>query len=155
MALADLDGDGRIDVIYPEAATHAYYINSTLVRRPSSFTVEVVGPNGERNQYGRVIQIFPAGTTQTFTRVVDGGSGYLAQNQYPILVGTPYLGRHVVKVYFAPLTRCTYGGPPCQATVLTFSILPGERAIAFAPSVSHPSGVAVVYPRHAPPGKPR
>jgi hypothetical protein len=49
----------------------------------------------------------------TFTRVVDGGSGYLAQGQYPILVGTPYAGAHLVSVRF-------------QDRTVEFVISPGE-----------------------------
>jgi len=140
MALADLDDDGKIDVIYERA----FYDNDTQAPGRGAFTVEVVGPNGERNQFGRVIQVFPPATSRIFTRVVDGGSGYLTQNQYPILVGTPYAGTHTVKVYFAPLTACTYGGPPRQPVVLQFSIQPGQHAEAYAPSEAHPIGIAVI-----------
>jgi len=140
MSLADLDGDGKIDVVYESA----YFENQTNTTGRGSFTVEVLGPNGEHNQFGRVIQVSPPGTSRIFTRVVDSGSGYLAQNQYPILVGTPFTGPHTAKVYFAPLTPCAYGGPPCQPAVLTFAISPGQRAEAYAPSAAHPNGVAVV-----------
>jgi len=142
MALADLDNDGTIDVVYPAVDGMAYYENSTP--KGHSFTVEVDGPNGEHNQYGRVIQVFPSGSKQIFTRVVDGGSGYLTQNQYPILVGTPFTAQHTVKVYFAPLTKCVYGGPACQAAVLTFTITPGQYATAYAPSPGSPSGRVVI-----------
>ena len=148
MALADLDADGKIDVIYPEAVTHAYYTNTTPTPTPSSFTVEVDGPNGEHNQYGRVIQVFPPGTSQIYTRVVDSGSGYVAQNQYPILVGTPFTGSHTVKVYFAPLAGCAYGGPPCAPAVLSFSIMPGQHATAYAPSAAHPTGTVAIVAGH-------
>jgi FG-GAP-like repeat len=143
MALADFDGDGTIDVIYPSSKGVNYYTN-TSGRGGHSFTVEVVGPNGEHNQYGRVIQVFPPGTTQIYTRVVDSGSGYLSQNQYPILVGTPYAGAHTVKAYFAPLTKCAYGGPPCQPVILSFAIAPGQRAEAYAPSAAYPTGRVVI-----------
>jgi hypothetical protein len=144
MALADLNGDGRIDVIYPEATERAYYDNETDTTGRGSFTLEVLGPNGEHNQYGRVIQVFPPGTPRIFTRVVDSGSGYLAQNQYPIVVGTPFAGAHTVKVYYAPLTPCVYGGPPCKPAILTFSIEPGQHALTYAPSTANPNGLAVV-----------
>jgi hypothetical protein len=146
MALADLDGDGKIDVIYPEAGQHAYYINKTKRPGAGAFTVEVLGPNGEHNQFGRVIQVFPPGTSRIFTRVVDSGSGYLTQNQYPILVGTPFTGAHTVKVYYAPLTPCVYGGPPCQPAVVSFAIEPGEHAMTYAPSAASPTGLVVINP---------
>ena len=142
MALADIDGDGSMDVVYPAVDGVAYYENTTP--QGYSFTVDIVGPNGERNQFGRVMQVFPPGSTQIYTRVVDGGSGYLTQNQYTLLVGTSFTGAHNVKVYFAPLTKCSYGGPPCQAAVLNFSISPGQHALAYAPSAAHPNGVAVL-----------
>ena len=144
MALADLNGDGKIDIIYAAAGQRAYYINQTRTASGAgSFTVEVLGPNGEHNQYGRVIQVFPPETSRIFTRVVDGGSGYLTQSQYPILVGTPYTGTHQVKVYYAPLMPCTYGGQPCQATVLEFGIQPGQHAQTYAPSAAYPTGTVV------------
>jgi hypothetical protein len=143
MALADLDNDGSIDVFYTDNDGLAYYMNTTP-QMGHSFTVEVLGANGEHNQFGRVIQVFPPGTSQIYTRVVDGGSGYLTQNQYPILVGTPFSGPHTVKVYYAPLTKCVYGGPPCQPAILTFAISPGQRASTYAPSVAHPTGTVVI-----------
>ena len=150
MALADLDGDGVIDILYPTSAGDAYFEN-TSAPRGQSFSVEVLGPNGEHNQFGRVIQVIPSASQaqgQIFTRVVDSGSGYLSQNQYPILVGTPYPGAHSVKVYFAPLAKCTFGGPPCHATVLTFSIAPGQYAHAYAPSAGSPSGHVTITNGH-------
>jgi hypothetical protein len=144
MALADLNGDGRIDVIYPEATERAYYDNETQATGGGSFTLEVLGPNGEHNQYGRVIQVFPPGTSRIFTRVVDSGSGYVAQNQYPIVVGTPFAGAHTVRVYYAPLTPCVYGGLPCKPAIVTFSIEPGQHALTYAPSTANPNGLAVV-----------
>lgn len=143
MALADLDGDGTMDIIYPAADGVAYYENMTP-QSGGAFVVEVLGPNGEHNQFGRVLQVHPPGTPQIFTRAVDGGSGYLTQNQYPLLIGTPFAGAHQVQVYFAPLTACLYGGPPCHATVLSFAISPGQHAQAYAPSAAHPGGYAVI-----------
>jgi hypothetical protein len=144
MALADFDGDGKIDIIYPTVNGHVQYVNTTQTTGRSSFTVEVLGPNGEHNQYGRVIQVLPPGTSRIFTRAVDSGSGYLTQNQYPILVGTPFSGAHTVKVYYAPLTACTFGGPPCKPAILMFSIQPGQRATTYAPTSANPNGSVVL-----------
>jgi len=146
IALADFDGDGKIDVVYSEAVERAYYHNATETPGAGAFSVEVLGPNGEHNQYGRVIQVFPPGTPRIFTRVVDGGSGYMTQNQYPILVGTPFTGAHTVKVYYAPLTLCVYGGAACQPTILTFTIQPGQKATTYAPSAANPGGRFVISP---------
>lgn len=149
VAFADFDGDGRIDVLYGESSGYFYYLNRTPSAVGHAFSVEVLGPNGERNQFGRVIQVFPPGSQRIYTRVVDGGSGYLSQNQYPILVGTPFSGAHTVVVYFAPLTKCaykgpSYAGPYCTPVMLKFSIQPGQHALAYAPSSAHPGGAATV-----------
>jgi hypothetical protein len=73
-----------------------------------------------RNQFGRVVRIRPVSAASvTMTRVVDGGSGLLAQTPYPITVPTPYRGTHRVDVQFA-------GG------VVTFWMQPGERKRLFA-----------------------
>ncbi len=146
MALADLDGDGRIDIIYPEAAERAYYDNATQTTGRGAFSVEVLGSNGEHNQYGRVLQVFPPGSQRIFTRVVDSGSGYLTQNQYPILIGTPFAGPHTVKVYYAPITPCLYGGPPCKPAIVSFVIQPGQHATTYAPSAANPAGRVVIGP---------
>jgi len=53
------------------------------------------------------------------TRIVDGGSGMLAQTPYPLTVPTPYVGTHHVDVRFAGAT-------------FTFSMRPGERVRVFA-----------------------
>jgi len=143
MAMADLDDDGTIDVLYPAVDGNAYYKNTTP-KQGSYFIVEVVGPNGEHNQFGRVLQVSPPNTSEIYTRIVDSGSGYLTQNQYPVLIGTPYAGSHTVKVYFAPLTKCVYGGAPCAPIVLSFTLSPGQRALAYAPSSSYPGGRATV-----------
>ncbi|MBS0579573.1 MAG: VCBS repeat-containing protein [Proteobacteria bacterium] len=144
MALADWDNDGVIDVIYPTPSGVYYYLNQTPPNG-SSFTVEVLGSQGEHNQYGRVVQVFPPGTSQIYTRVVDGGSGYLSQNQYPLLIGTPFPGKHTVKVYYAPLTPCIYGGPACKPAVLSFTISPGQHAMTYAPTAANPSGSVTIH----------
>lgn len=132
MAFGDFNGDGRIDMAYPtsggsrsgcaplsgEAMT--VFTNNTN-NANQFFTVEVLGPTGERNQQGRIVKATPASRPgTTFTRVVDGGSGFMAQNQYPILLGTPYVESHTVRIHFAKGEA-------------EFSIIPGSYARVYAP----------------------
>lgn len=129
IAFGDIDKDGRIDVIKrvcpsgnsiegAAAATDGglnYYRNTTAVSDKSFFYIEVVGASGEKNQQGRVVKIHPLENHETvFTRVVDSGSGFMAQNQYELLVGTPYSGAHAVEVFFSNRT-------------VEFNINPGEN----------------------------
>jgi hypothetical protein len=144
MAFGDLDNDGLVDLAYPlggspNCAPFTYdqmmvFTNHTTASS-NSFVVEVVGPNGERNQQGRVIRATPQShPTTIYTRVVDGGSGFLSQNAYPITVGTPYNEVHNVTVRFATVT-------------LAFSVMPGQWAKAFAPSTAYPSGHVLIQDR--------
>jgi hypothetical protein len=66
-----------------------------------------------------------------YTRVVDGGSGYLSQNQYPLLIGSRYNETHIVN-----LSMPRNGG----LVHISFSIAPGQRAQVFAPSADNPNG---------------
>jgi hypothetical protein len=101
MACGDYDGDGRLDIGRRGNGILQIVRNSTSHAGLNRLTIEVVGDHGERNQYGRVVRIVPAAAPAvTYTRVVDGGSGFLSQNQYPLLVGTPYAGSFTVSVRF-------------------------------------------------------
>jgi len=117
MVFGDLNKDGRIDVMMRIVKTGmlAHFRNDTAVPADSSLSIDVVGFNGEKNQQGRVVKITPEDHTDTvFTRIVDSGSGYMAQNQYELLVGTPYPETHTVKVYF-------------RTGIVQFTMNPGER----------------------------
>ena len=120
LAFADFDGDGKLDIFKREFGTFRYARNQVNVPERSYFRINVVGRNGEHNQQGRVIRVQPRSRPEvTFTRAVDSGSGYMAQGQYELLVGTPFLGPHDVDVYFAD-------------RVISFSIVPGQSARVFA-----------------------
>ena len=83
------------------AASSSTALNTTPHSGLHQLVIEVVGNHGKHNQYGRVVRVTPLAAPQvTYTRVVDGGSGYLAQTQYPLLIGTPYAGRFRVSVRF-------------------------------------------------------
>lgn len=114
LAFADIDKDGRLDLVKRDYLT-TWFRNRSDIGSNSSFTVEVVGSAGQQNQHGRVLKIRPVNHPQVvMSRTVDGGSGFLSQGQYPVLVGTPYAEPHEVTVYFD-------NGP------ITFIVHPGER----------------------------
>ena len=78
VAFGDINGDGLIDIVYPQIFGAIVYTNKTITNN-RSFTIEVVGPNGEQNQQGRLVTVssrrgrVPSGPTPTYTRVVDSG----------------------------------------------------------------------------------
>jgi len=121
-AFGDINKDGRIDMTLIErfgTYRRDYFRNDTR-NQNSWFSVEVLGSKGEKNQFGRVVRISPVlPRNVTFTRVVDGGAGYLSQNQYALLIGTPYLEPHRVEVSY-----------PGRKVV--FTITPGRTARVFA-----------------------
>jgi hypothetical protein len=102
ITLSDINRDGRMDIVLPLInGSVNYFLNSTPTAS-NAIKVMVLGENGWQNQFGRMVQISPVSDPSVvFTRVVDGGSGYLSQTPYTINVGTPYFGPHTVKVYYA------------------------------------------------------
>lgn len=137
LAFADINRDGRIDLLYSYNILH--FENTTVLPvTHGSFTVEMLGPDGQQNQQGRVVKIYPPGSSQIMTRVVDGGSGFMTQNQYPLLIGTPFTGMHTVEALYAPTPAC---GSPCKVRL---TIRPGQYAKVYAPSAIFPKGHAQV-----------
>jgi hypothetical protein len=144
VAFGDFNRDGRIDIIY-QVGTLSYFKNTT-VNSNGFLSIEMLGPNGERNQFGRVIQASPVISPPypIYTRVVDGGSGERSQNQYAVLIGTPYASSHAVSAYYPK----SGGG----TAVVSFRMQPGQYAQVFAPSAQHPSGQVKFYvPPNFPP----
>jgi hypothetical protein len=136
----DIDGDGAVDMLYMGASPF-YFVNRTAGIGGRSFTIDVRGADGRRTEQGRVVRVrIPndacAAQTEgcTMTRVVDGGSGYHSQNQYPILVGTRYSGPHTVEVLLPK------AGDPTATVMVTASVSPGEYVEILAPSALYPSG---------------
>ncbi len=115
VAFGDFNHDGLIDLVHRTNVGELSVFQNNSARSNSAFVITVVGPCGELNQQGRVIKAWPESSPSTqFTRIVDGGSGFLSQNQYPILIGTPYTGMHHVEVHFAD-------------RIVNFSIMPGDN----------------------------
>ena len=119
MACGDYDDDGRLD-LGRRTGSLEYARNTTSNAGLSRLTLDVVDEQGVHNQYGRVVRVTPrAAPGVTYTRVVDGGSGFLSVGQYPLLIGTSYSGLFDVRVRFA-------GG------VRSFTVSAGQRVRLFA-----------------------
>ena len=114
LACADLDRSGLPDVIdrWTEEVTSApsnptvrlvryrTYLNRGATDAP--IRLRIVGAGGARNQQGRIVRVRPLdGPDRTLLRVVESGSGYMAQNGYDLLVATPWGGDYEVAVRFA------------------------------------------------------
>jgi hypothetical protein len=120
MACGDFDGDGRLDVGRRANGSLQIVRNTTSHTGLSRITLDIVDAAGAHTQYGRVAQVRPRQAPGVvYTRVVDGGSGFLAQGQYELLIGTPYTGQFDVTVRFADAVR-------------TFVVTAGQRVRLFA-----------------------
>jgi hypothetical protein len=140
VAFGDLNNDGKIDVVWATFIRALVFTNNTKMDS-SIFSVEVLGPNGERNQQGRVVRMSPQSRPDVvFTRAVDSGSGYLTQNQYPLLITSPYHESHVVTLALPQPSNSN------SLTRINFTISPGQRARVFAPSVANPNGRVELAP---------
>jgi len=138
VGFGDFNNDGKIDVAFCSFFGALVATNTTAVTN-GHFVVNLLGPNGERNQQGRVVKVSPLSDSKViYTRVVDSGSGYLSQNQYPLLIGSRYYENHVVSVLL-PSKFVSTG-----KTTISFMISPGQEATVFAPSAANPNGMVRV-----------
>lgn len=127
LAFGDINKDGRIDVLKRWGGNLMSFHNDTAIPDDNFLSIEVVGANDEKNQQGRIVKITPQNHTDIiFTRIMDSGSGFMAQNQYDLLVGTPYPEAHTVKIYYS-------------TGMVQFTMNPGDRKRV------HPDGTVVAY----------
>ena len=153
MAVGDIDGDGRLDLVYPEVVGEGgsqmnFLRNVAVLNRDGSnisrnrISVEVLDANGRQTQYGRRISVVPPGpiggnANPILSRVV-GSNGYLAQNQYIELIGTPYGGPHTVSVTFPAINADgTFAG---GTTVVSTTARAGDRLRFYAPPANNGLG---------------
>jgi hypothetical protein len=140
VAFGDLNNDGKIDVVWTTSTKALAFTNNTKMDS-SIFSVEVLGPNGEHNQQGRVVRMSPQSRPDViFTRAVDSGSGYLTQNQYPLLITSPYSEPHVVTLFLPQPFNSN------KLAKISFAMAAGQRSQVFAPSVANPNGRVVLAP---------
>jgi hypothetical protein len=100
LACGDVDGNGVIDVLARWGTN--YRLMRAAIPLARRIRLRVVGVGGEQNQQGRIVRITPQEMpNRIMTRVIESGSGLHSQNQYDLLVGTPWPGEYEITVGFA------------------------------------------------------
>jgi hypothetical protein len=103
-AWGDADNDGDLDVVIGPI-DKAIVINRLHLKSgflTSGLRVRVLDEDGHMTCYGATVRLKQIGgvpgTTQT--RIVDGGSGYLSQNEYTVTFGGVGSGRYELEVIY-------------------------------------------------------
>ena len=83
----DVDGDGDLDIVTNEfnAAPMVLVSNLSGKTRVRYLAVTLTGTTSNRNGLGAVVTVTAGGST--YTKVMDGNSGYLSHSLYPLYFG--------------------------------------------------------------------
>jgi hypothetical protein len=83
----DLDGDGDLDIVTNEfnAAPMVLVSNLTEKTRVRYIAVKLTGTTSNRYGLGAIVKVSAGGAT--YTKVMDGNSGYLSHSLYPLYFG--------------------------------------------------------------------
>ncbi len=86
-AIFDLDGDGDLDVVTNEFnASPMVLISNLAEKKPLHYLlVKLTGTTSNRDGLGAIVTVTAAGST--YTKVMDGSSGYLSHSVYPLYFG--------------------------------------------------------------------
>jgi len=89
LAYGDFDRDGNLDILLTTNNGPAYLYRNENVVGNHSIRFHLVGTKSNRDAIGALVRM--SGNGQTQSRVVKGGSSYLAQSELPVTFG---LGKH-------------------------------------------------------------
>jgi hypothetical protein len=96
---ADFDNNGTMDMIFRSRTTLRYLKNTAS--DSSSIKVSMLGADGARNQQGRIVRATSVNDPRfILTRIVDGGSGYLSNNEYKLTLPTPKGGVYWISAQY-------------------------------------------------------
>ena len=86
-AIFDLDDDGDLDIVTNEfnAAPMVLVSNLTEKTRVRYLEVKLTGTTSNRSGLGAIVKVTAGGST--YTKVMDGNSGYLSHSLYPLYFG--------------------------------------------------------------------
>ena len=86
-AIFDIDGDGDLDIVTNEFGTPPMLLVSNLSEktRVRYVAVTLTGTTSNRDGLGAIVKVTAGGST--FTKMMDGASGYLSHGVYPLYFG--------------------------------------------------------------------
>ncbi len=86
-AIFDVDGDGDLDIVTNDFNTSPMVLVSNLTEKTTVryIAVKLVGSTSNRDGLGAVVKVTAGGST--YTKVMDGQSGYLSHSLYPLYFG--------------------------------------------------------------------
>jgi len=86
-AIFDVDGDGDLDIVTNEFNAKPMVLISNLSEKKQVryLMVQLRGTTSNRDAIGAVVKVTAGGTT--YTKVLDGNTGYLSHGVYPLYFG--------------------------------------------------------------------
>ncbi|MFN8573857.1 MAG: CRTAC1 family protein [Gemmatimonadaceae bacterium] len=100
---ADLDGDGRVELALTGSRPDGMHLvfRNAVVNGNHALAVRVLDAKGRATLAGAEVRVYAPGTTRLIADgLVDGGSGYDAQNDAPVHLGVGTAARVDVRVTY-------------------------------------------------------